>query len=109
MRVRGLQTLVDRKFPGAWHANTNQTGFVLTRIDSVELIDTLDLALLAALLVDFRIYATIGQRTQYLEDGFTFELWLMPMDVKARTPRKPDRRQAARRVSDKAARRLKRK
>ena len=97
MLLRELQTLVDRKWPGAWRAARNQTGFVLTRIDSVELISCTELATLAVMMRGFQAYATMGPRTAFVEDGYNFEVWLMP-HKKARTSsasrngRKPKRK-----------------
>ena len=108
MNTRSAQRLLDRHFPGAWSASPMRGGgFTIRRTDAVDAIQVSDLVELAALFVGFKAYITKELRTEYLEDGVDFGVWLDPEPIKTRSGL--DRRGKARRIADKAARRLKRK
>lgn len=113
--VRRVQTIIDRFHPDAWTASERTCGgtIALTRADAVGMILVEDLPKIAALFPGYIAYVTT-QAKEHADDELA--IWLTPRSttmIKGRKPRKPDRRAgdrraSARRISDKAKRRLRR-
>lgn len=112
--VRRVQTILNRFHPDTWIAEERTCGGTIgiTRDDAVSMVLVEEIVAIAALFPGYIAYVTT-QSKEHSED--VFAIWLTPRSplIKGRKPRKPDRRTGdrratARRISDKAKRRLRR-